>query len=533
MSFGPRATIAICAAIVLTGAIGARVLASASWNSVVSYHTPYILQPRTPFGQRLVDHVLLVVIDGLRLDQSRELPEMNTLRAQGADGESRAGLPSLSNPARAVFSTGSWQEVNGVTNNSAYIPPKGRSVFSNANAVGIRVAFAGIDFWKQNYGMYAREDFPSFGKEPHDLGVDAISAYQRKLCGGIVPFVGASQARLIVVDLTAVDIISHDFGAVTPEAKRIRGEVDSCLQQVVAKVDLAKTVVIVTSDHGHLDTGGHGGEEEEVMRTPLVIAGQGVRRASGIRAEQVDIAPTICGLLGIPIPSMNQGRFLAEAFDFPPATIQEVQDRVEQQRAMFHRVQQRILGGDRAGAPLRARSLRLGPAVALALCIAVGVGWILAGACHTTRERGELFLATMLYNGVYYALFRNFHLAYSLSAVNREEFLNAFLFKGMLVSALATALLGAAVAVTRERTVTDRVRLFAAFAALISLTWMAQVLRIYYLNGITITAWMFDLTQAFTCYLDLLALIGVAVGGVAGALLLWAIASLLPKPASL
>src|ERR1022692_522595 len=142
-------TALICAAIVAAGAVGSRVIATASWNSVVNYHTPYVFQPRTALGHPLLGpagRVMLVVLDGLRLDQSREMPEMNALRALGADGVARVGLPSLSNPARAVMATGSWQEVNGVTNNSHYVPPQGRNIFSNANSLGIRVGLATIGF---------------------------------------------------------------------------------------------------------------------------------------------------------------------------------------------------------------------------------------------------------------------------------------------------------------------------------------------------------------------------------------------------
>jgi hypothetical protein len=511
----------ICTAIVAAGAIGARVIATASWNSVVDYHTPYVLQPRTPFGTRLVDRVMLVVLDGLRLDQSREMPEINELRAVGADGVSRVGLPSLSNPARAVMATGSWQEVNGVTNNSHYVPPTGRNIFSNANAVGLRVALATIDFWHDNYGVYARENFARFPKEPHDQGPAAIAAYQHDLCDGITAFVRGSQARLLVVDLTAVDIISHDIGPLTDGASQVRAEVNACLGRVVKSVDLAKTVVIVTSDHGHIDTGGHGGDEPEVMKTPLVIAGQNVRHTSDIVAQQVDIAPTICGLLGIPVPSMNQGNFLAEAFDFPEDTVREVRLRVTQQRFMFDTVQKRILGGDRDTAPQRASRLRLGPVVGTSLLILSALGWIIMAACQGTRERLGLASSLVFYYAIYWLLFHALHLGYSLSVVNREEFLSSFLFKGMLISAIAAGSASHALFwswLGGDRTWASAARLVAAFHAVVCLLWMAEVVRLYYLNGITISAWMFDLTMAFTCYLDLLALIGLPLGLLAGIL---------------
>jgi hypothetical protein len=515
----------ICASIVAAGALGSRIIATASWNSVVSYQTPYVFQSRTPPGQPLLGpagRVMLVVLDGLRLDQSREMPQMNELRARGADGVSRVGLPSLSNPARAVMATGSWQEVNGVTNNSHYVPPKGRSIFSNANSLGIRVALATIAFWQDNYGIFAQEKFPRFPNEPHDQGPAAIAAYQHNLCDGITVFVRNSQARLVVVDLTAVDIVSHDIGPKTEGAQRVRAEVGACLGRVVKEIDLAKTVVIVTSDHGHIDTGGHGGEEPEVMSTPLVLAGQDVRHTSGIQAQQVDIAPTICALLGIPIPPMNQGRFLAEAFDFPAAAVTQVNARVAQQQHGFQALQGLILGGDRAGAPQRASRSRLGPVIGTALLILATLWWIFTVAARSAHERSCLAGAVFAFYAIYFGLFHAVHLGYSLSVVNREEFLNTFLLKGMVISGLALALASLVMIWAwrvGNRTWGDAARLMAALSAVIALSWMAQVVRLYYLNGITISAWMFDMTMAFTCYLDLLAMIGVPVGMLVGVLI--------------
>jgi hypothetical protein len=515
-------TIALaCAAMVVVGAISARVIATASWNSVVGYQTPYVFQTRTEMGRPLVDRVMLVVIDGLRLDQSREMPELNELRARGADGVSRVGLPSLSNPARAVMATGSWQEVNGVTNNSHYVPPKGRSIFSNANSLGIRIGLAAIKFWDENYGAYAREKLPRFPDDPHDQGAAAIIAYQRKLCDSMVPFVRISESRLLIVDLTAVDVVSHDAGPFSDDARQVRAEVGACLSRVVKEVNFARTVVIVTSDHGHIATGGHGGEEPEVMTTPIVLVGQDVRHTSGMQAEQVDIAPTICGLLGIPVPPMSQGRFLSEAFDFPADTIKEVEERIARQHDIFLQVQRRILGGDRATAPERASHQRLGPVIGTALLIVAALAWIFTVACQNVRERVCLVIGMLAFYALYFMLFRALHLGYSLSVVNREEFLNGFLFKGMLISGIAITLASVAViwAWRLQPTWSEAARLVAALSAVATLAWAAQIVWIYYRNGVTISAWMFDMTMAFTCYLDLLALIGLPVGMLAGVLL--------------
>ena len=86
------------------------------------------------------------------------------------------------------------------------------------------------------------------------------------------------------------------------------------------------TVIVFTSDHGY-----HLGEHhlwqksnlhEEVTRVPLIISvpGNTPGRSSSI-VELVDIYPTLCELMGVPIPGTVQGASLVEIFDKPSTKI--------------------------------------------------------------------------------------------------------------------------------------------------------------------------------------------------------------------
>lgn len=61
--------------------------------------------------------------------------------------------------------------------------------------------------------------------------------------------------------------------------------------------------------------GAHGSTEE--MEVPLLLSGAGFRRDAVPRNPQlVDVAPTICALLGVRTPKDSQGRFLSESVGF-------------------------------------------------------------------------------------------------------------------------------------------------------------------------------------------------------------------------
>ena len=94
------------------------------------------------------------------------------------------------------------------------------------------------------------------------------------------------------------------------------------------------------SDHGHIHRrgqGGHGGLEPEVINAPFALAGPGVRNANQIKAQIVDIAPTLSTLLGLPIAANSQGRVLWEALDVPAEHDADLRQHEKEQRTALAR----------------------------------------------------------------------------------------------------------------------------------------------------------------------------------------------------
>lgn len=83
-----------------------------------------------------------------------------------------------------------------------------------------------------------------------------------------------------------------------------------------------KTVLFVTSDHGESDGGWHPYDDQDGWAMPLVVAGPGVRAGQRFPyAEQTDIVPTLCFLMGVKPPENADGRILAEALAEPPVNV--------------------------------------------------------------------------------------------------------------------------------------------------------------------------------------------------------------------
>lgn len=108
-------------------------------------------------------------------------------------------------------------------------------------------------------------------------------------------------------------------------------EMDSIVSEVYTAMELEdhlqSTLFVLCGDHGMNDAGNHGGSSAGETSAALLFASpklqaKGVRRESPIEAigeleyyrtvEQSDIAPTLAGLLGLPISLNSLGVFIPE-----------------------------------------------------------------------------------------------------------------------------------------------------------------------------------------------------------------------------
>lgn len=493
-----------CVILVIAASWSAKQIAAAAWKSVVGYRTPYTFHQTQPPGTPLVRRVVLIVLDGVRLDLSERMPFLNNLRRLGASGVVHAGEPSLSNPSRAVMVTGAWAEVHGVTFNSGYNPITVDTIFSVARAAGMKTAVSG-GFWQTNFTAPGAEAFPRYPKELHGATPEAYVEYQKKTCEGLPALIRSSPAQFLVLDLNAMDDASHDLGPLSEGVAKVLQQVDRCLESLAGGVDLKDSVLVATADHGHIDTGGHGGTEEAVLRVPMVMAGGPVLRGVRFEAHQTDIAPTICALLGLPFPATNQGRVLLEAF--PEPSRQEVEARLQRQVASFRDFQSGLLGAPPEQARTRdARSRMLPAAVGAVLLLAI-CAWLVFGVLIDSGERRGVLAGLLAYYLVYSVTFKLSGLAYSFSAVNREEYLPQFFLKNMLAAGAALAL-AALVAgwLIPACGFAGRSRVAAALTTLVVATLALQLVWIYSINGLFMTYWMLDLAWGIQAYFALLAM---------------------------
>ncbi len=115
-----------------------------------------------------------------------------------------------------------------------------------------------------------------------------------------------------------------------------QAEMDGVLKQIYEAIEteehLQSTLLVLCGDHGMNDAGNHGGSTEGETSPALLFVSPKLRTISQgsecpvalpnftfayyTTVEQSDIAPTLAGLLGFPVPLNNLGVYIPDFLRF-------------------------------------------------------------------------------------------------------------------------------------------------------------------------------------------------------------------------
>jgi hypothetical protein len=300
---------------------GSYIWATVIISSAESYRSPLATHPPIPgdpVGQPLTRRVVIVLIDALRIDTSNEstvMPFLNELRAQAASATMHSQMPSISAPGWATLLTGGWPDIN---DSQPFDPPQQSAarpftqdnIFLDANRAGLRTAVSGHIWLKQ---MLANSVVTSsYYTSEGDQNAD------REVVNAALPWL-SDDYQLVLIHLDQVDYAGHyQGGPISPNWNAAAMRADDLLREIVSKLDLTSDTVLIVSDHGQIDQGGHGGPEPITLVEPFVLAGASVIPGQYGDVNMVDVAPTLAVLLGTNIPAINQGHVLTKMLILPP-----------------------------------------------------------------------------------------------------------------------------------------------------------------------------------------------------------------------
>jgi hypothetical protein len=265
----------------------------------------------------LAKRVIVVVIDGCRLDRFREAekPYLERMMAHGTVYENM----ETAYPARTVvcFSsmfTGAAPERHGIASNLVLkLGLRVESVFDVLRRRGMVGKLVGIAHLIDAFG---HEDVASVTSVAHNDKIDGnlLAAARREL--------EEHDPDLLVLQLLAVDQNGHVRGTYYPEYVERIEITDSLIEGFMGwceeKGHLEDAAMILMADHGQgRGIGAHGHLSEGERFVPFAMWGKGIAGGRIVSEPRsiLDLAPTISYLLGVEPPSGSTGRVLTQALE--------------------------------------------------------------------------------------------------------------------------------------------------------------------------------------------------------------------------
>ncbi|MBK5254747.1 MAG: alkaline phosphatase family protein [Vicinamibacteria bacterium] len=425
-------------------------MAARMWAWVLNFDPGFVFNPSAAStGPPISSGVTVLLVDGLRLDASRRMATLNSLRARGADIEGHVGTPSFSRPGRATLVVGAPPDIHGVTTNRQRRMLAIDNLFRRVGAMGGTCRVAGSKIWPGLFaddiarcGVYqpgeAKEGPGAFVRQ-----VPGVRAAQEKGLG----FILEQPAVLRIADIISTDFAAHEYGGASPEYAAEVARADAYLADLVGRLDLSKETLVVTADHGHRDAGGHGGEEPAVLAIPIVMVGVGITPSTSAVADQADIAPTIAALLGLTLPAGSSGHVLVSVLAADDAKLQLVQRASAVQEGAFGHAARARFGptaekqSDSDWTQMRrdyqnaARSARTPTALFLTAATLLGVGFsVFLARPGAIGPIAGFWVAILTFLGPVRSLLPPL----SFSAINYDDLLVRFFSRIMILAALAT-----------------------------------------------------------------------------------------------
>ena len=253
--------------------------------------------------------VLLIGLDGLRVDLAIDagmMPTLARLAETGSRHRMVVATPTLSGPSWATILTGATIEEHGVTCNqffgaklSCYPDLLSRAFYADQRRKTFAAASWPALVSPTGFGPVVHER-----AEQHRAGQHRVVARDGET-NGYVPL----DAEMVDHSIWALrhdtpdvcftymcdaDESGHLHGPHSPEYEASLSRLDAHVARLVAEVDRLAAesgddwLVAITTDHGHVDEGGHGGDSA-VERESFVVVHRPGREALGWPSE---IAPT-------------------------------------------------------------------------------------------------------------------------------------------------------------------------------------------------------------------------------------------------
>ena len=258
--------------------------------------------------------VILVLCDALRYDTAvagmgflGHLVETHQASLYKVIGE----LPSMSRPMYETVHTGLPVSQHGIIANYIVRRSDKPNIFQAAVDAGKTTAAAAYFWFSELYNRAPYDRIDDREVDDDSLLIQHGRFYTEDDYPDIELFVTAGMlARrynpdYLLVHPMGMDYLGEKYGADSPEYRNHAILQDMYMSALIAEWAQRGYNILVTGDHGINADGLHGGTTPEVREVPLFLIQPGIPGAGDTSEviSQLQIAPSVCTLLGAAIPS--------------------------------------------------------------------------------------------------------------------------------------------------------------------------------------------------------------------------------------
>jgi hypothetical protein len=272
-------------------------------------------------GLATAPFVRVILVDGVNLEDARRMPAWDALCGRGLDLVVDVGFPTVSLPVQVALWSGLTQQQTGVVFHSGYPlrdPLGARGI--PAQVPGSIAIAESHPYIVQSLGF--TDTRPPLEPKVKKWGDQGYPDDWGASWEGVAQLAIESTSPLVFVHVLRVDVAGHARGGRrVPLWDQAVGEADAILARLIAAGDRAHPDArwFLLSDHGHVDAGGHGGEEASIRRVRACVAGVGIEPGQGGPLALVDLSRAIADSVGATLPAASRGRPLPAALDAPLA----------------------------------------------------------------------------------------------------------------------------------------------------------------------------------------------------------------------
>ncbi|MFF2549541.1 alkaline phosphatase family protein [Nocardia sp. NPDC058058] len=282
-----------------------------------------------------VNKVVVIGLDGTMYKKVQEAkaPNLLKLAGEGTLGQtSIAPHTTISGPSWATVLTGVWDTKHGIYDNNVTTAPfvKYPTAFTQLEKADPGLKTESFASWGTIATMAGSGDphadvnvaTPAPADDPTEAKIDAATADSSAAA------VTNDAPDFLFTHLDQVDEAGHGHGSASTEYLDAVKRVDAEVGKIVAAVDARakahpneKWNILVTADHGHRPTGGHGGQSADETANFLIARGPSFKAGSTNTTNSlVDVTPTVLALLGVKGSTAFDGKSVINAGGSTPST---------------------------------------------------------------------------------------------------------------------------------------------------------------------------------------------------------------------